>query len=181
VNYLPACDRIDNLCPNTIPLVSLVANTCPANLDSTIKLLIRDLPSYGNRVIQRRRKLKDAIYSSFITAGRPEFTPIETTSREYPPLFPQAAATQVFITTLERQYTGVKSAEIQQFHWLFMAKTRLGWRLGNIYSRTSTSPRTQNTPIAPPIESSRTIVGEAIRIWLDDCYVGKVKGNSPSP
>ncbi len=176
MNYLPACDRIDHYCPSSIPLVSLAANTCPANLDSLTSLLIRDLPSYANRIVQRRRKRIDPIYSSLLAAGRPEFTPIETTSREYPPLFPQAAPTQVFLTTLERQYTGTRSAEIQQFHWLFMTKTRLGWRLGNIYSRTSVSPLTQDTPIAPPTESSRTIVGEAIRIWLNDCYLGKVKG-----
>jgi hypothetical protein len=174
VNYLPTC--IDNHCPSIVPIVSLAANTCPANVDSLTSLLIRDLPSYANRVIQRRRKRTDAFYSSLLTAGRPEFTPIDLPSREYPERFPQAAPTQVFITTLERQYTGSQSAEIQQFHWLFLAKTRLGWRLGNIYTRTSVANRTDDTPIAPPVESSRTIVGEAIRIWLNDCYLGKVRG-----
>jgi hypothetical protein len=176
VNYLPPCQEIEHQCDRIVPIVSLAANTCPANVDSLTSLLIRDLPSYANRVIQRRRKRNDALYSSLLTAGTPDFTPIELTSREYPARFPQAAPTQVFITTLERQYTGIQTAEIQQFHWLFMAKTRLGWRLGNIYSRTSVANRTDDTPIAPPIESSRTIVGEAIRIWLNDCYLGKVKG-----
>ncbi len=154
--------------------ISLAAQTCPANVETLTSLLLRDLPSYANRIIQRRRKRTDLVYSSVILAGRPEFTPIDNTSREYPPLFPQAGPTQVFITTLEVQYTGTKSAKIQQFHWLFLVNTRLGWRLSNIYSRTSTSPRTEDTVIAPPTESSRTIVGEAIRTWLNDCHVGKV-------
>ncbi len=178
MNFI-SCDWLDHQCPQIVPIVSLAANTCPADLSSLTSLLLRDLPSYANRIIQRRRKRSEEIYSSILSAGRPEFTPIETISREYPPLFPQAAPTQVFLTTLERQYTGTKSAEIQQFHWLFMTKTRLGWRLGNIYSRTSTSPRTQDTPIAPPTESSRTIVGEAIRIWLNDCHLGKVRDTLP--
>jgi hypothetical protein len=176
VNYLPPCLAIEHRCDRTMPIVALAANTCPANIDSLTSLLIRDLPSYANRVIQRRRKRTDALYSSLLTAGKPDFTPIELTSREYPPRFPQTAPAQVFITTLERQYTGISAAEIQQFHWLFLAKTRLGWRLSNIYSRTSVANRTDDAPIAPPVESSRTIVGEAIRIWLNDCYLGKVRG-----
>ena len=83
-------------------------------------------------------------------------------------------ATQIFISTLERQYTGLQSSQLQQFHWLFLAQTRQGWRLVNIYSRTSGFP-TANTAISPPIESSKTVVGEAIRIWLNDCYLGKVR------
>jgi hypothetical protein len=90
---------------------------------------VRDLPSYTNRVIQRRRKLRERVYSSIVAVSKPNFTPIAIASREYPPQFPQAAPTQIFITTLERQYTGIKSADLQQFHWLFLAKTKLGWRL----------------------------------------------------
>jgi hypothetical protein len=179
VNYLPPCYGIEYQCDQAtdriFPLVSLAANTCPADVNSLTSLLIRDLPSYANRLIQRRRKRTDELYSSLVTVGKPDFRSIEITSREYPARFPQSAPTQVFITTLERQYTGIKSAEIQQFHWLFMAKTRFGWRLSNIYSRTSIGKLTADAPIAPPTESSRTIVGEAISIWLNDCYLGKVK------
>jgi hypothetical protein len=104
----------------------------------------------------------------------PELKPIETISREYPVVFPQSAPAQVFVGTLERQYTGLQYTQLQQFHWLFLAQTRLGWRLVNIYSRTSSFP-TANTAISPPTESSKTVVGEAIRIWLNDCYLGKVR------
>jgi hypothetical protein len=148
--------------------------TCPVKLSSLAELLVRDLPSYGNRIVQQRRKRSDKVYSSIVTASAPELQPLPIVSREYPSQFPQAAPTQVFISTLENQYTGNRSAQIQQFHWLFLAQTRQGWRLANIYTRTGGFPLTNN-PISPPIESSRTIVGEAIRIWLNDCFLGKLR------
>jgi hypothetical protein len=157
-----------------LPVVASTPQTCPTKLDSLTNLLVRDLPGYTNRLIQQRRTRTDKLYSSIVTASMPELKPIETISREYPARFPQSAASQVFISTLERQYTGLQSNQLQQFHWLFLAQTRMGWRLVNIYSRTSGFP-TANTAISPPIESSKTVVGESIRIWLNDCYLGKVR------
>jgi hypothetical protein len=192
VNYLPACvpgvssgcDRSIVQVHQTISLdipaqmskvfVASTPHTCPVKLDGLTNLLVRDLPGYTNRLIQQRRSRTDKIYSSIVTASVPDLQPIETISREYPPQFPQAAPTQVFIGTLERQYTGLQSSQLQQFHWLFLAQTRMGWRLANIYTRTSSFP-SANTSISPPIESSKTVVGEAIRIWLNDCYLGKVR------
>ncbi len=183
MNYLPVCTPgIGNWCDlpivrleqKSISVLASTPQTCPVKVDSLTKLLVRDLPSYTNRLIQQRRNRADKLYSSIVTASMPELTPIETSSREYPVVFPKSASTQVFIGTLERQYTGLQSTQLQQFHWLFLAQTRMGWRLANIYSRTSNFP-TANTAISPPIESSKTVVGEAIRIWLNDCYVGKVR------
>lgn len=158
----------------SVPILAAATNICPAKLESLTDTLVRDLPSYTNRIIQQRRKRTDLVYSSMITASTPDLRPIESFSREYPARFPQTAPTQVFLTTLERQYTGTRSAQLQQFHWLFLANTRLGWRLVNMYSQTGGSPGA-NTPVAPPIESSRTIVGEAISVWLNDCHLGKVR------
>ncbi len=179
MNYLPPCiPNIEFQCASAIvaiesPKIAL-AQTCPTNIDSLGKLLVRDLPSYTNRVIQRRRKLADKLYSSILAVGKPDFTPITIISREYPPQFPQAAPAQIFISSLERQYTGIKSTDLQQFHWLLLAKTNLGWRLVNIYSRISTDTRTNDSPITPAIESSKSTIGEAIRLWLNDCYFGKI-------
>ncbi|AFY95989.1 hypothetical protein [Chamaesiphon minutus] len=183
MNYLPVCTyNIANWCDppdrmvhqQVIPLVGAAPNTCPVELTALGNLLVRDLPSYANRLIQQRRKRTDKLYSSIVTASKPELKPIEIVSREYSPQFPQAAPTQVFITTLENQYTGNRVAQIQQFHWLFIAQTRLGWRLVNIYTRTGGFP-IATTLISPPIESSKTIVGEAIATWLNDCYLGKIR------
>ena len=173
--YLPICDRInESQCERIVPLLSAAPATCPAKLEDLTTILVRDLPSYTNRLIQRRRKRTDPVYSSIVNVGAPEFKPLEVSSREYPPQFPQAAPKQVFITTLERQYTGIRSAELQQFHWLFIVQTKLGWRLVNIYSSTGGTPR-GNTPVSPPLESSKTVVAEAMRLWLNDCHLGKVK------
>jgi hypothetical protein len=175
LNYLPPCNQIvGHWCDLTVPIVASAPNTCPVKLDSLTNLLVRDLPSYANRIVQQRRKRSDKLYSSIVMASIPELKPIEIASQEYPPRFPQAAPTQVFISTLENQYTGIQSVQLQQFHWLFLANTKLGWRLVNIYSRTSGSA-SASMPITPPIESSKTIVGEAIRIWLNDCHLGKVR------
>jgi hypothetical protein len=157
-----------------MPSLAATPNSCPAKLDSLTNTLVRDLPGYANRIIQQRRKRTDPVYSSMVTASMPDLRPIESFSREYPARFPQAAPTQVFISTLERQYTGTKSAQLQQFHWLFLANTRLGWRLVNMYSQTGGSPGA-DTPVAPPIESSKTIVGQAISGWLNDCHLGRVR------
>ena len=183
MNYLPVCIPgggnwcdlpVVRLHQKSIPVVASTPQTCPVKVASLTNLLVRDLPGYTNRLIQQRRNRTDKLYSSIVTASMPELTPIEIVSHEYPDRFPQSASTQVFIGTLERQYTGLQSTQLQQFYWLFLAQTRMGWRLANIYSRTGGFP-TANTAISPPIESSKTVVGEAIRIWLNDCYLGKVR------
>ncbi|PSB56346.1 hypothetical protein [Chamaesiphon polymorphus] len=183
MNYLPVCnynvanwcDARDRQIPQQVtPVVGNLPTTCPVKSTELSNLLVRDLPSYANRLIQQRRKRTDTLYSSIVAASEPELKPIEIVSREYSTQFPQAAPTQVFITTLEDQYTGSRVAKIQQFHWLFIAQTRLGWRLVSIYTRTGGFP-IATTLISPPIESSKTIVGEAIAIWLNDCYLGKIR------
>jgi hypothetical protein len=180
VNYLPLClpsvevQCIDNIIGQKSQIVAATPRTCPTNLASVANLLARDLPSYTNRVIQRRRKLSDKLYSSILAVGKPDLTPIAIVSREYPPQFPQSAPSQLFISSLERQYTGIKATDLQQFHWLFLAKTSLGWRLVNIYTRTSTGTRNSDSPLTPPIESSKSSIAEAVRLWLNDCYFGKI-------
>jgi hypothetical protein len=180
MNYISPCiPSFEFHCASTVlaietPILASTPRSCPANLDSLAQSLVRDLPSYTNRVIQRRRKLSDKLYSSILAVGKPDLTPIAIVSREYPAQFPQAAPAQLFISSLERQYTGIKSTDLQQFHWLFLAKTNLGWRLVNIYTRTSTGPRTNESLITPPIESSRSSIAEAVRLWLNDCYFSKI-------
>ncbi len=180
MNYLPPClPSLEVQCARNIfalksPIVAATPRTCPTNVASLANLLVRDLPSYTNRVIQRRRKISDKLYSSILAVGKPDFTPIEIVSREYPSQFPQSAPSQLFISSLERQYTGIKATDLQQFHWLFLAKTSLGWRLVNIYTRTSTGTRSSDSPLTPPIESSKSTIGEAVRLWLNDCYFGKI-------
>ena len=152
--------------------------TCPTDVQDLTTLLLRDLPSYANRVIQRSRRIArkaeiSALY--VIVAGRPEFIPLSLKPGEYSSTSeaeleqPQ----QVFFTTLERQYAGGKMSELQNFHWLFLVNTDSGWRLALMYSRFSSSPSVK--PATPPQESSNGIMGQAIRVWLKDCNAGAVR------
>jgi hypothetical protein len=158
--------------PPPIPIIAATRRTCPARIEELGQLLVRDLPSYTNRAIQKRRKLTNDLYTSIVTAGKPDAKPLPISSREYTPVYPQAAPNQLFITTLERQYAGVNAVELQKFHWLFLARTKLGWRLVTMYSRSSQQPRSS---IVPPTESTNTPVGEAVRTWLNDCYISGIK------
>jgi hypothetical protein len=146
----------------------LSRSPCPENLESLVDRLLQDLPSYANRVIARSRFSTNtntppgSALPQIIVAGRPEFEPL--------PLNPGSAipenAHQVFITTLERQYRGGKSAEIQQYHWLFFTQTDGGWELVKIISTLGTVADVP--PLLPP-EGEKSAIAEAIRLWLRDC------------
>ncbi|MDZ8055657.1 MAG: hypothetical protein RMX63_30015 [Aulosira sp. ZfuCHP01] len=147
------------------------------NLETLTTYLLRDLPSYTNRVTQRARRLsrRSEVYSYMLVAGRPEFTPlplnpgIETadTSKS------AAGVEQVFLTTLERQYIGGKAVELQEFHWLLLTKTQNGWRLVMMFTQTGSSAKQQL--LSPPRDSSNSAIAQAINIWLRDCQAGSVR------
>lgn len=140
--------------------------------------LLKDLPSYANRVSQRLRrpnKIFD-IYTYVLLAGRPEFAPLTLGPGEYLPSQPTSlveTTRQVFITTLERQYTDGKPVELQEYHWLFLTKTDSGWRLAMMFSRTGGYPSKQ--PPTRPRDSSNGVIAQAVRTWLRDCQAGSVR------
>jgi hypothetical protein len=146
----------------------LVRSPCPADLGTLVDRLLQDLPSYANRVIVRshfsRKTSTPPGYAlpQIILAGRPEFEPLPLNSGDALP----ENASQVFITTLERQYRGGKRVEIQQYHWLFFTKTEKGWELVKIVSRFGTVAAVR--PLLPP-EGEKSAIAEAIRLWLRDC------------
>jgi hypothetical protein len=149
-------------------------NQCPTELESLVAWMLRDLPGYANRAIVRSRgKTPITALSSVLTAGRPEFEPL--------PLAPSSAGArqrdptlrQVFLTTLERESIGGKFSELQQFHWLFLARAETGWQLVLLFTRTGSYPSGQ--PPTPPRESSQGVIGQAIRAWLRDCNAGFVR------
>ncbi|NJO43850.1 MAG: hypothetical protein HC769_32860 [Cyanobacteria bacterium CRU_2_1] len=147
---------------------------CPANLEELVPLMLRDLPSYANRVSQRAY---DDIRTTdtpgyILLAGRPEYEPIAIESREYTPT--QADDTsQVFFTTLERQYIAGESVQLQHFHWLFLTQTSNGWRLVLMFSAIGgDSPDALSTP---PQDSSQGVIAQAIRLWLRDCQAGSIE------
>lgn len=144
---------------------------CPTDLPTLTALLLRDLPSYANRVTQRSFTNFDvpATRPGFVLlAGRPEFEPLSLGPGEYlPTTETQTVPQQVFFTTLERQYVDNRSIELQQYHWIFLAQESDGWWLVTMRSQVGDLPADQ--PPTPPQDSSDGAIAQAIRLWLRDC------------
>lgn len=164
-------------CFEDIKAMAAPSSACPADVETLTALLIRDVPSYANRVIQRSRRLsrRDTNLFYVVLAGRPEFEPLPLSPLSDPSLTPtdKAQPQQVFFTTLERQYSGGKAVESQLYHWLFLTKTSGGWRLALMFSQFGSSVR--GRPPTPPQESSNGIVGQAVTNWLRDCRAGVIR------
>lgn len=146
----------------------LVRSPCPADLEGLVDRLLQDLPSYANRVIVRSHFSPNTntppgyALPQIILADRPEFEPLPLNFEDALP----KNASQVFITTLQRQYRGGQGVEIQQYHWLFFTKTENGWELAKIVSRFGTT-----ADIRPLLgQDSESEIAEAIRLWLRDCH-----------
>ena len=147
----------------------LARSPCPADLETLVDRLLQDLPSYANRVIARSHFSPNNsippgyVSRQIIVAGRPEFQPLPLNFEDALP----ENTNQAFITTLETQYLGGKRVEIQQYHWLFLAKTPKGWELVKIVSRFAAA---DVSPLLAP-EGETSAIAEAIRLWLRDCHV----------
>ncbi len=141
---------------------------CPTDLETLTVRMLKDLPNYANRVIQRGRRLeRDVdIFSYILVAGRPEFQPLDLGSSQYKPVFPDSTE-QIFFTTLEREHGGETAAVIENYHWLFLTETSSGWRLVMMFSRLGSS--SPDFPLSPVLDSSNSAIAEGIRIWLRDC------------
>jgi hypothetical protein len=153
------------------PAVSLPPSNCPEDLNLLVDRLLQDLPSYTNRVITRSqidRKLSTPLF--VIIAGRPEFEPLPLGLTSSPI---SDDTKQVFFTTLERQYSKNRFVKLQNYHWLFLTKTREGWRLATVYSQLA-SLNPADVPL-PPLETSQGTIGQAIRLWLRDCEAGTLR------
>jgi hypothetical protein len=152
-------DSIDNL------------NKCSHDLESLGNLLVKDIPSYTNRVMQKSRKLSSlSIPVYVIVASKPEFEPLPLSQTQYQGS-PNETVKQVFFTTLERQYLQKdKVVETQNYHWLLLTETVEGWRMVMIFSRLGIS--NQNRLPSPPKDTSNGIMGQAVKLWLRDCRAG---------
>lgn len=151
------------------------------NLEDLTTGLLHDLPSYANRASQRARRLSRAtdVYSYMVVAGRPEFAPLPLNPSGYTADSLKTASEgveQVFFTTLERQYTAGKAVQLQQFHWLFLTKTKSDWRFVMMFSQTGLHPK--NEPPTPPRDSSNGDIAQGVNAWLRDCQAGSVRVRS---
>lgn len=151
--------------------------TCPEQLEELMPLLLRDLPSYANRVSQRSYieefRITENIPGTIILAGQPEYQPIELASQEYIPAQEDDTTRQVFFTTLERQYASEAVVDLQHYYWLFLTQTQDGWRLALLFSSLGDTP--PDEPPTPPQDASQGVVAQAIRLWLRDCRAGSIR------
>ena len=148
--------------------------SCPDNIQELTPLLLQDLPSYSNRVIQRTqdRVAAAGIKNYIITASKAEFEPLDLPRIQYDRIDDRDPE-QVFFTLLERQYIQGEIVEIQTYHWLFLTHTDSGWRTVMLFSRFGNSQ--DNVPPAPPRETTNGIIGRGVQLWLRDCRAGTVR------
>ena len=164
-----------SLMAQVIEDVSETEFSCPENVRELTPLLLKDLPAYSNRVIQRTQDLNQAagIENYIITAGEAEYEPLNLPRLQYSSIDDDDNPEQVFFTVLERQYIDNRIVEIQTYHWLFLTQTASGWRTVIMFSRFGSSA--ENKPPAPPKETTNGIIGRAVQLWLRDCRAGTIK------
>ncbi|BAW97023.1 hypothetical protein NIES970_19670 [[Synechococcus] sp. NIES-970] len=140
---------------------------CDAELPEITAQLLEDLPSYGNRVIQRARNLNrsEDSWSYIITASMGDLRPLPLRNRQF-----TAATTdtteQIFFTTLENQYARTRRISFENYYWLFLTPTKNGWAIAQVLSSlANTDP---NEPANPPRDASQGSIGQAVRLWLRD-------------
>ncbi|MEC4806478.1 MAG: hypothetical protein SAJ12_19125 [Jaaginema sp. PMC 1079.18] len=147
--------------------------TCPGDAETLMALMLRDLPSYANRVLRRSRILDnpdDDYDRSIFLAGRPEFQPLSLSPiavSQVGDIDPSEPPQQVFFTTLETIQHQDRLYRVQSYYWLFLSETEVGWRLSLLYARLG-SANEERTAL-PPRENSNGIVGQAVKLWLRDC------------
>lgn len=161
-------------------------NKCPQDIESLTNSLIKDLPDYANRVIQRNRHHSHPLeFFPFyvVTAGKAEFEPLPLPQNQYKPtltLNDDQEIKQVFFTTLERQYpSNDRLLETQNFHWLMLTDTPDGWQMVMLWTRLGyPDHQTEANFIStPPLESSNGVIGQSVQLWLRDCGFSPQKRN----
>ena len=148
--------------------------SCPDNLQQLVPLLLKDLPDYSNRVIQRSQKLhrQVGIRNYIVTAAQADFEPLALPRLQYQPI-EREDPQQIFFTVAEKQYNKNSITTIQTYHWLFLTQTDSGWRTVMMFSRFGNS-QSKNLP-TPPQETTNGIIGQGVQLWLRDCRAGTVR------
>lgn len=152
---------------------SIQRYSCPTDVETLTTLMLRDLPSYANRVSSSSNRITSPTGTYVILAGKAEFAPLSLGPGEYTPDSANAPPQQVFFTTLERQYTARNVTELQEYHWLFLVQTNSGWRFVMMFSQTGSYPG--GRPPTAPRDSSNGVIGRGVQIWLRDCRAGVIR------
>ncbi len=144
---------------------SVNQQTCPVELQTLVDQMLPDLPSYTNRVIERRSNSREFKRdTSVLIAGQlDELEPLPfNVNLDYP-----NETYLVYLKTWERQYYNNKIIRFQKYHWLFLRKSASGWELEKMFSKSSSYPRYGFYSL--PGETTESAIAQAIRLWLRDC------------
>jgi hypothetical protein len=146
---------------------------CPREIEPLTVALLRDLPSYINRLSHQR---SNQFPTYAIAASQPNLSPLPVVSSTA--IDPkQGGLHQVFFTVLERKYDSKKAAEYQHYQWLFLAQTKTsGWQVATLYSRLAPYPASEQYA-SPLRETTQELTAQAIRRWLRDCEAGAIQIN----
>ncbi|MBJ7898856.1 MAG: hypothetical protein GC158_02795 [Cyanobacteria bacterium RI_101] len=148
-----------------------VFGACPGELTDLIPPLLADLPSYVNRVAQRRLGA-EPLQTYLLIAGEADFNPLPLPQRQFPPQAPDTTR-QVFFTTLERHYDEAGLTSRQNFYRSFWVETSGGWQLALLYGQLNAA---KTNPIPePPQFLNDSDLAEAVRLWLRDCQAPESK------
>ncbi len=154
---------------------------CPDTLDALIPGLLRDLPSYSNRVIQRsrdRNREVDISPSYVLLAGQSDQEPLPLGNGDYSPVTPSDNVQQVFFTTLERRYGVSGFVQLQGYYWMILVRSPDAWQVVNLRSSLGDYP--SRRPPSPPRDSNNGVVAQSVRLWLRDCQAGALR-HEPLP
>ncbi len=158
--------------PLAPPALIAAQPVCPTDVTQLVPLLLRDLPSYANRVIVRARsRTQLESLPTIILAAKAEYEPLPVVAEQS---LADPNLNQFFFTTLERQRVGDQIQNFQQYHWFLLAPTAAGWQITLSYTRTGIYPQTDQ-PITPPRESSQGAIAQAAKLWLRDCHIGAIR------
>jgi hypothetical protein len=146
---------------------AIAAPVCSPVLTDVLPQMLVDLPSYGNRVIQRSRRLdrEQDSFSYVLVANHGEFLPIILGNQQFTPTVPNTTE-QFFFTTLEKQYLSDRSVTYEKYYWLFVTPTDEGWALVHLFSSIGSIDPVL-LPI-PPRDATDSIIGTATKLWLRD-------------
>lgn len=175
----PETSPPENSSPTASPNPAYIRpqTTCPQDFSTLSTLLVRDIPSYTNRILQSSVADIPTAYrpAYVIIASQPDQVPLEIKDRVYTTL-PDSAQQlrQLFFTTLERQYSGLEATSISHLHWLFLAPDPDGWQMVFMFSVIDAE---DEVPL-PPRDSSQGSVGQAVQRWLKDCRAEAIFPNN---
>jgi hypothetical protein len=147
------------------------SSECPSTLPTLMDRMLPDLPSYINRV-----RIGAGISKSYVLlAAKPDFDPLTPSNFSGLSVETQASGVrQVFFTTLMHRYDGGRIANLQEYHWVFLAQQPKDWQLVMMYSTLGVYPATPEQPPLAPRNSSDGSVAQAIKAWLEDCRSGNL-------